>query len=79
MILGADFGPDDKFAYVATSISVIFININMALNEDDKEFMYTIPSHLCSECPPVVFLNNNTVVISSSMSGQSVLLEFFQL
>ena len=53
VILGADFGPDDKFVYVATNIGVIFINVAMAL-DGDEEFKYTIPSQLCSECPSVV-------------------------
>ena len=78
------FSPDDRFAYVATDRNVVFIDVVMifiadeALNRDG-EFMYIVPTQLCSQCPPVAFLNNSTVVISSSARHQAVLLEFYQL
>ena len=78
VIYSADFAPGDRFAYVATDRAAIFINVDMALN-GDKEFMYAMPVQLCSRCPSVVFLNNNTFVISSSTNGQDVLLKFFYL
>ena len=78
VIYEADFGPDDQFVYIATDSGTVFINVGMALN-GDEEFMHTVPSQLCSQCPPVVFLNNNTVLISSSISNQAVLLEIFRL
>ena len=78
VIYSADFAPGDRFAYVATENAAIFINVDMALN-GDEEFMYTMSVQLCSQCPSVVFLNNNTVVISSSTNGQDVLLKFFYL
>ena len=78
VIYSADFAPGDRFAYIATGNAAIFINVDMALN-GDEEFMYTMSVQLCSQCPSVVFLNNNTVVISSSTNGQDVLLKFFYL
>jgi len=78
VIYAAGFGPDDKFAYVANDQDVTFINVAMALS-GTEEFKHIITSQLCSQCPPVVFLNNNIVMISSSITIQVVSVEFYQL
>ena len=75
VIYDANFGPDDVFAYIATDRGVVFINVDMALNGT----VYNITSQLCSQCPPVAFLNINIVVIATSTSDQNVSLIFYQL
>ena len=76
MIYGENFEPDDNISYAATNRGTVFINFGMALNEDE-EFTHTISSQPCSQCLPVGFLNNNTVVISPSTSSQGVILDIF--
>jgi len=79
VIYAADFGQDDKFAYVATDIGIVFINVAMALEGADQP-TYTITIPVCSQCPPVVFLND-TIALASSSTGnnQFTLVQFFDL
>ena len=78
IIYDANFGPDDVFAYIATNRGIVFINVAMALN-GAEEFGYIITTQPCSQCPPVIFLKYNTAVITTSISDQFIMLEFFHL
>ena len=71
-IFGADFGPDDKFAYIATDKGIDFINIVMALEGAPAEnFTHSVNTMVCPECPPVVFLNSTIALVSSVGSSKS--------
>ena len=84
-IYGGDFGPDDKFAYVVTDKGIHFINVVMALEgaQTGDSTVYTVNISVCTECPPVVFLNCTTVLVSSVGSNSTSLmqtqLQFFDL
>ena len=84
-IYGGDFGPDDKFAYVVTDKGIHFINVVMALEgaQAGDSTVYTVNISVCTECPPVVFLNCTTVLVSSVGSNSTSLmqtqLQFFDL
>ena len=67
VIYGADFGPDDKFAYVTTNRGIVFINVLMALKGAEAEnFTHTVTIPLCFQCPSVVFLSNTIALVSST-------------
>ena len=84
-IYGGDFGPDDKFAYVVTDKGIHFINVVMALEgaQAGDSTVYTVNISVCTECPPVVFLNCTTVLVSSVGSNNTshiqTQLQFFDL
>ena len=78
MIYGAGFGPDDKFAYVATDREIIFINVLIGLDREGVEqFTHTIPIPVCSQCPAVMFLNNVTALVSSGDTPNNAIIRFF--
>ena len=77
-IYGAGFGPDDKFAYVATDREIIFIDVLMGL-EGIERFTHTTPIPVCSQCPSVVFLNNTSALVSSSDTPNNAIIHFFDL
>ena len=77
VIYGIDFGPDDKFAYIATDRGIVFINVLMAL-EGAAQFTHMVAIPVCSQCPPVAFLSNTIVLVSSSIAGSNQL-QFFNL
>lgn len=77
VIHGADFGPDDKFAYIATDRGIVFINVLMAF-EGAAQFIHMSNIPVCSQCTPVVFLNSTFALVSSSMIGSNQL-RFFDL
>ena len=77
MIYGADFGPDDKFAYIATDRGIVFINVLMAF-EGAAQFTHTAVIPVCSQCPPVVFLNSTFALVSSITTGSNQI-RFFDL
>ena len=81
MIFGADFGPDDKVAYVATDKGIYFINIVMALEGAPAvNFTHEFNTPVCSECSPVVFLNSTIALVSSrSKSQMQTQLQIFDL
>ena len=71
-IFGADFGPDDQFAYVATDKGIDFINIVMALEGAPTENLtHRVNTLVCPECPPVIFLNSTIALVSSVESSKS--------
>ena len=66
-IYGADFGPGNKLAYIATNNGIDFVNIVMALEGASAEnFTHRVNIPACSECPPVVFLNSTIALVTSS-------------
>ena len=78
MIHSADFGPDDKFAYVAIDRGIVFIDVIMAL-EGVEQFTHMVNIQVCSQCPPVVFLTGTIALVSSNTAGSNQLLQFFDL
>ena len=84
-IYGGDFGSDDKFAYVVTDKGIHFINVAMALEgaQAGDFTIHTVNISVCTECPPVVFLNCTTVLVSSVESNNTshiqTDLQFFDL
>ena len=78
VILGVGFGPDDKFAYVATNREIIFIDVLMAL-EGARQFTHATSIPVCSQCPPIVFLNNISALVTSSNTPNNAIIQFFDL
>ena len=77
IIYGADFGPGNKFAYVATNNGIDFVNIVMALEGASAEnFTHRVNIPACSECPPVVFLNSTIALVTSSTLENNQLQSF---
>ena len=77
VIYASDFGPDDKFVYIATDRGIVFIDVIMAL-EGAARFTHTAVIPVCSQCPPVVFLNSTFALVSSSIMGNNRI-QFFDL
>ena len=78
-IFGAGFGgPDDEFAYVATNREIIFIDVKMGL-EGGEQFTHTVSNPVCSQCPPVTFLNNTTALVTSCDMPNNAVVHFYDL
>ena len=67
-IIYADFSSDGNYAFVATNLTVLFINVTEALAGLDNvhsQSFYFFPIQICFICPSVQFINSTTAVISA--------------
>ena len=78
VIYGSGFGPDDNFAYIATDRGIVFINVVMAL-EGTEQFTFTASIPVCSQCPPLVFVNSTIALVSSNTGDNQFVTTLIQV